>query len=320
MACGPSSFSCLTSLLPEILPHSLIESRLEKLHLHCLLFSDTSPWPIARARRHGPANLPKNHVTATGAMQWSVVLTTLSYVTSTVAQGSYGGAQTSCSSSASNAWQFVNCYQGDGYHTHADFTWQLSTSSSNAQSYPNYGSSSSLTVEVCQTACRGHGFKYSALWSGTECYCSASLPNPQPPTSGNTTSGPGTTFNLVAAPNNCNAVCPANSTETCGGQNGAQVYLDASFGTGSSAGAYSNYKYLGCFNNGNAGPMYVTIATSNTINCVTYCGKLGYAFASRSGIDSQSGGTNCGCGSEIQAGLEIAESSCSNNCDGTTGT
>ncbi|KAL9098689.1 MAG: hypothetical protein Q9163_005692 [Psora crenata] len=236
-----------------------------------------------------------------------------------IAQGSYGGAQTSCSSS--QVWVYQGCYSTANAGRHANFNWQLSSDPNSEKYYPGFTGAGSLTVELCQTACRGHGFKWSALFYGTECYCSEIFPNPNPPA--NTNSGIGTEPGPVPPPksadSNCNAQCQGNPAETCGGGDYAQVYFDSSFTNSTSVQGYQSFKYLGCYSNVSPGPTFAQISTTSSISCANYCGQLGYSIMSRSGVDSNTGATSCGCGTEIQRGLQISESFCNSNCDGTVG-
>ncbi len=152
--------------------------------------------------------------------------------------------------------------------------------------------------------------------------CAADFPSPNPPSSGSTSGGVGTpSGNNPGTPttaSQCNSACAGNSAEICGGGSAASLYFDPSFTNDTaSAGAVSNYNYLGCFNNVNPGPMYISIQTTSTAACVQYCAALGYPYSARSGLDSQTTSTTCGCGSEVQSGLQIAESSCANYCNGS---
>ena len=245
-------------------------------------------------------------------------LAALFYVNQATAQGSLGGDQSSCNSSP--GWVHKGCFDDTGNGRHANFKWQLSSTVTSERYYPGY--SGVITVDICLTACRGHGFRYAALYSGTQCYCASTFPNPDPPTTGLTTGGPGalagTRPGVAGANSVCSSPCAGNGSQTCGSASAAAVYQDLSFTNATEATAPANYGYLGCYNNINPGPMYTSIKTVSTLSCQTYCAALGYAFSSRSGIDSSTG-TTCGCGSEIQSGLQIAESSCSNYCNGTGG-
>lgn len=257
-------------------------------------------------------------------MGWSTTaLTALTFAADALAQGSYGGLQPSCNSN--NAFLNLGCYSSANTNAlHAAFNWQLSSSTNSEKYYPGF-TGSNLTPELCQTACRGHGFKYAATFDGGECYCSSTFPAPANPPPASTSNGPNAPFAnppSSSSPSLCMTNCSgstSNNTEYCGGVDAATVYYDPSFTNSSSAATSSNYKYLGCFNNNSPGPTYISIETTSTQACVSYCGQLGYAVASRSGIDSYTASTTCGCGSEVQASLETDESDCTNNCDGTTG-
>lgn len=256
------------------------------------------------------------------------------------AQGSLGGSQASCTTA--QAWKYYACYTGMLYHrnscyrctcaltlttdvqngAHASFTWLLSSSATSPNYYPGY--TGSLTPAVCTTGCRGHGFPYAALYNGTQCYCGTRIPSRQPGTSAQSGYGStsGTRPGGVATLSNCqveNVTCSGDSTQYCGGNAAAAVYLDPSFTTGTTATGSSNYAYVGCFTDTSPGALYATISTDNTTSCENYCGSLGYPLAGRSGFDSDSGLATCGCGTELQTGNQAAESQCNYRCSGGTG-
>ena len=243
----------------------------------------------------------------------ATLVASLAALTTVLAQGTYGGDQSSCS--AAQSWVYKGCYPAQQNGNHAGFLWLLSSSTTNEKYYPGYTGSANLTVEQCQMACRGHNFQYAALWYGTECWCAPQFPTPQG--SSNTSSGTG--IILGTAPgttgSGCTSTCRGNTTEFCGGGSASNIYQDPSYSV--SAGSWQDYKYLGCFSNVNPGPTFVRVATTSSVSCASYCGALGYAYMTRSYYDSATGQTTCGCGSEIQAGLQIAESSCFYNCNGT---
>ena len=252
----------------------------------------------------------------------SLLLLPLGFVSPVAAQGSVGGSQASCAGSQNN-WQQMGCYSTGNTGRHANFNWMLQQNQNDPKYYPGFTGSGNMSKEICQLSCRGHGFKYMGLFYGIECYCSAIFPALDPPNGNNAASGPGnpegSNPTLAVAQSNCQSTCSGNSSEYCGGGDAAEIYMDPSFPTDPSAGAVSNYKYLGCYNNISPGPMYITIGTPDTPTCVKYCGQLGYPYAQRSGNNANTG-TTCGCGTEIQSGYQIDESYCSANCDGTTGT
>ena len=247
-------------------------------------------------------------------------VTALFFAATTFAQGSAGGEQSSCS--ASQAWVSKGCFDTTNNGLHAGFDWQLSSSTSDANYYPGFTGSSSMTTETCLQACRGHGFKWAATFSGSDCYCAPQFPLATNPSS--TNSGPGTPLGsspgTPASSTACTSSCMGNSSEYCGGGDAANIYFDPSFSNDTAKASDPNqYSYVGCFSDVSPGPLYMTIETTSTADCTQYCGKVGYSFAGRSGIDSQSGTATCGCGSEIQAGYQIDESNCSNYCNGTAG-
>ena len=285
--------------------HTSVFSLFRVIKIQKSVFSFSWSWFIPSA---GLANM-KLHL--------SFAVGLLSFALSVRAQGSAGGAQTSCSSQ--QIWVYQGCYSTANAGRHANFNWMLSTDPNNEKYYPGYTGPAMLTVEVCQTACRGHGFKWSALFYGTECYCSEIFPSPNPPADTNSGLGtePGPVPPPVSPDSNCNSACQGNSAEFCGGGDSASVYFDSSFTNSTTAGSYQNFKYLGCYNNANPGPTFVAIKTTSSMSCANYCGSLGYSIMARSGIDSNTGSTTCGCGSEIQAALQIAESGCAFGCDGT---
>ena len=233
------------------------------------------------------------------------------------AQGSLGGDQSSCNGQP--GWVHKGCFDDAGNGRHANFKFQISTSATSERYYPGY---TLITVDSCLAACRGHGFRYAALYAGTNCYCASTFPNPDPPTTGSSTGGSGALIGTqpgVAVANSvCNTACAGNALQTCGSGSAANVFQDLSFSNATQIAAVSNYGYLGCYNYVSPGPMYTSIKTISTLSCQTYCAALGYAFSSRSGIDSNTG-TTCGCGTEVQSGLQTDESRCINYCNGTGG-
>ena len=99
-------------------------------------------------------------------MQWlSATLAVLGLTSAVLGQGSVGGDQSVCS--ASQAFTYAGCYGDDQNGPHAGFDWQFSTSATDVKTYPGWNGS--MTAVYCQTVCRGHGFKYAALY-GNECY------------------------------------------------------------------------------------------------------------------------------------------------------
>ena len=242
----------------------------------------------------------------------------LSLGSSALAQGSVGGVQSSCANAG--PWIYRGCF-GDGFgrsELHAAFNWQLSSMMTSTNYYPGYAGA--ITVTFCQQACRGHGFRFAALYTGSVCYCATRFPNPFPPSSGSTTSGPG----ALPANTNANAAvddgfcklskCLGNIAQSCGGPTYAAVYEDPSFSSDTSLQSATYYSYLGCYQVVSPGNMFAVIKTPSTISCETYCGQLGYPFIARTGINTDTG-TTCGCGTEIQAGYQLEDSQCQYPCN-----
>lgn len=240
----------------------------------------------------------------------------LTLAATTLAQGNIGGDQSSCS--PSQDWVYKGCYNDAQNGRHAGFTWQLSNLVENERYFPGF--TGFMTVDICLRACRGHGFRYAALYVGKECYCAATFPNPGPPASGTTATGKGALQGTgTGSPGGvCSAACNGNILQMCGGPSAATLYEDPSFTNLTLVQAASNYGYVGCFSYLNPGPTYAVIRTVSTLSCCQYCGSLGYPFASRSGPDSNTGATTCGCGTEIQSGLQVTDSRCATACDGVS--
>lgn len=240
----------------------------------------------------------------------------LSLAATVLAQGSIGGDQSSCSPSQN--WLYRGCYDDGENGRHAGLTWQLSNLIGNEKYYPGF--TGPMTVDICLRACRGHGFRYAALYVGKECFCAATFPNPGPPASGTTITGKGALQGTKPGrPGGiCSTACDGNIMQTCGGHSAASLYEDPSFTNSTSVQAASNYGYVRCFSYLNPGPTYALIRTESTPSCLEYCGSLNYPFASRSGPDSNTGATTCGCGTEIQSGLQVADNRCATACDGVS--
>ena len=256
-------------------------------------------------------------------MYWKGIVALLGWSATVVGQGNLGGDQTA-SCPASQAHQLVGCFDNSQNGGNAGFPFRLVPTAGDVKSYPGFTSQSQITNELCNTACRGHGFEYAGTTFGEACYCSSRLPYPQTPSSGSTAGGLGTYQGSnpggTVPSSQCNTPCPGNSAETCGGYGTLQVYRDPSFQPDSSLptrGAAQNYQYFGCYSNYGPGPQFLDIKTPNTTSCQTYCGLLGYAYAIRGDSDLGTG-NNCGCGPELVGGLQLPESSCNRFCNGTT--
>ena len=248
----------------------------------------------------------------------------LCFVASAYAQGSVGGDQSNCDQSES--FQYVGCYSTSDNGPNAGFTWQLSSNYESLHYYPGYNGS--LTPSICQTGCRGHGFKYAGLSSQTNCFCSSDFPNPSArettaqgvgPSSGN---NPGASSDTSV----CHVAgqgCSGDPNQFCGSGSGLDIYADPTVPDSSDARQASNFVYAGCFSNLSPGPFYAVLATTSTADCAAYCGLLGYSYMGRNGLDTDSqqignGIATCGCGPELQTGDQVADSLCNFYCNGST--
>ena len=252
-------------------------------------------------------------------MRWSSAAWALLCSASLVsAQGTLGGSQGACGSQ--DAWVYQGCYSDDDNGAHASFTWQLSSNLNSVYYYPPYNGS--ITPGFCQQACRGHGFRYAALYNQVSCYCGTDLPNPSAQEFTSDGQGdlignnPGATTSISA----CHVSeqgCAGDPSQFCGSSSGTDIYADPSFDDSASARLPQNFQYLGCYYNNPPGPLYAGISTSSTFDCASYCGNLGYAFMGRHGFDDQTDTINCGCGSEVQTGNQVPEANCRYYCNGT---
>ena len=240
-------------------------------------------------------------------MKLGVSLAALALATVASAQGSAGGDQSVCRSS--QAFQYQGCFGNTINGNHAGFKYQVNVITTDPKYYPNYNNTV-LTIEMCLTACRGHGFRYAALYSKSNCYCGTIAP-----TSQTTLSNPAdnTTINechvLPALTNGC----PGNRNEWCGSGTAADVYGDPSFPSVALTSQETSYNYLGCFQNQSPGDLYTdgssSITVANTAACWQRCADSGYPYA---GMTSA---TSCLCGTDFEVGLQAAsESACNTAC------
>ena len=84
-------------------------------------------------------------------------------------------------------WQVMGCY------TDATLTRTLNSSINLA----------GTTIETCQSACGGAGFKYSGVEFGAQCFCGNAIMN----------------GGSQVTDGSCNIACAGNSNEICGGSN-----------------------------------------------------------------------------------------------------
>ena len=230
---------------------------------------------------------------------------------SAIAQGTLGGSQASCSSA--DAFRYQGCFADAATGPHAGFTWELSSDPKSAYFSPFYVGG--VTVDKCLQGCRGHGFRYAALYNSVNCYCSPSFQKPS--------TAKRDSYGSLTTANTCDRQgqsCAGNSNQFCGSSVASEVYEDPSFAASPGPSNAGNFKPIGCYTNAAPGPFDVTIRTPDTTNCAGYCGQLGYPFSGRMGYDAKTGTATCGCGSEIQSGTRANDMNCNASCNRTSNT
>lgn len=257
-------------------------------------------------------------------MFWRLAIAAFGFASTALAQGSagppgqQGGSQSTCA-----ALENQGCYDDTNNGRHVGATWQFVNTTTDYHYYP--GLKGGMTRGLCATVCRGHGFRYAVLYGGTNCYCSPEFPVHSVSAGASANAPPtllsgansGANAGVASGEGSCSTACAGNVTESCGGSGYATVLRDPTF-TSNAATATDpgQYKYIGCFGHVAPGPMFLAVKTSSTMNCATFCGYLGYSFIARNAADSNTG-NNCGCGTEVQMGYQIAESSCTFYCNGS---
>ncbi|KAK7914855.1 hypothetical protein PG985_012558, partial [Apiospora marii] len=142
-----------------------------------------------------------------------------------------------------------------------------------SRGYPGYAASghvnSTITPAGCTKACRGHGFKYAALYE-RGCRCGTSIDG----------LSPSTTDESACANND---PCRGDGRENCGSTGGARIYVDPSFQDYSLVtDKVANYGVMGCFYQPNlpTGDTDISQTTVDTAaQCLTFCAASYYPFA-----------------------------------------
>lgn len=142
-----------------------------------------------------------------------------------------------------------------------------------SRGYPGYAASghvnSTVTPAGCTKACRGHGFKYAAMYD-RGCRCGTSIDGLNPTTDE-------TPCQTSTRP------CPGDGGENCGSSSGARIYVDPSFQDYASIGdKVAGYGVLGCFYKPNL-PTGLTSVSQTTVataaDCLNFCAASYYPFA-----------------------------------------
>ncbi|WVQ98284.1 hypothetical protein IAU59_005407 [Kwoniella sp. CBS 9459] len=143
-------------------------------------------------------------------------------------------------------------------------------------------SSSSMTIEQCTSLCMSYGFGAAGLEYGNECYC-------------------GVTDDLdnLAVSGQCYMPCAGDSTETCGGPNALNIYVndDIQPATTVLPTGWTTYGVVAEGTNGRALTYTLWSSDTNTIeSCAQGCAAAGYSIA---GTEYSS---ECYCGNSFSNG------------------
>lgn len=106
-------------------------------------------------------------------------------------QGNIGGTQNPpCTSNAQDTWVSRGCFRDFDVGPHLNMEYEiLPPSPLDKRSYPTFNRAT-MTSEMCQTACRGHGAKWAVTYQGNRCFCSAYWSSPNSTYNLDTYSGP----------------------------------------------------------------------------------------------------------------------------------
>ncbi|WVQ94260.1 hypothetical protein IAU59_001339 [Kwoniella sp. CBS 9459] len=158
---------------------------------------------------------------------------------------------------------------------------------------------SDMTVPKCLNFCQAKGLQYAALEYGGECYCGNALVN-------------GASLSLTSS--QCNMACNGDSSTTCGGPNGLQLYVNSALAPSNSNG----------FSQGNciqevAGRALtgasITGSDMTVDKCTSYCSAQGFTIA---GLEY---GGECYCGNSLVNGASttLLSGQCNMACTGGSG-
>ena len=113
-------------------------------------------------------------------MSWAVCLVLAAQV---YAQGSVGGVQyPPCNAAIGQTAQYYGCWDITPFPGASSFyNVSITGTKTSNQYYPGWVSpgnlyADSVTPANCTTACRGHGYKFSALFNGQVCQCGKANP------------------------------------------------------------------------------------------------------------------------------------------------
>ncbi|KAL5633213.1 hypothetical protein ACGC1H_003644 [Rhizoctonia solani] len=168
--------------------------------------------------------------------------------------------------------------------------------------------SSSMTVDMCVSACATRGYSLAGAEYANECYC------------GNSFSGTATGGGSVPPESECNMHCAGDSSQTCGAGNRLSVYANSLITPGTAAlppGWSSTSKCITEASTGRALVGNSFTSQSLTLDqCVDICDQTGFQYA---GAEY---GAECYCSNVVSTanggGVEVAASECNMNCAGNS--
>ncbi|TLD23076.1 hypothetical protein PspLS_07277 [Pyricularia sp. CBS 133598] len=162
-----------------------------------------------------------------------------------------------------------------------------------------------MTVEKCQAACKGNGYRFAGLEYYGECRCGSSIGGTK------------------VAESDCTLACTGNKSQVCGGNNRLSIYEDPTFPAAASV-TVDDYKNIGChFGSLNPGGRALVYRvqdvtgqpwnreTGSNTKCIAGCMSRGFPYAG-----TEYGG-ECWCGVVITNGIVAAPpSECNKPCLG----
>ncbi|ORY63434.1 WSC domain-containing protein [Pseudomassariella vexata] len=164
-----------------------------------------------------------------------------------------------------------------------------------------FDKSPDMTVEKCVATCKGNGFRYAGLaWRDT-CYCGQTVDKPE-----------------VNAATECNLECAGNSSQTCGGDTGLNIYTDTTFLPVDEQ-TIAEYRPLGCYTDNNPEAKKALFFRQTQLDnepltteiCLEACRSKGFPFA---GTEFSS---ECYCGVAIGNGtVHTDDGNCQRTCTG----
>lgn len=197
---------------------------------------------------------------------------TTSKASTTVPSATTLKTSTSSAAAPSNsAWSYLGCANDSS----------LTTSISHALSQANFGNTTSMTVESCQSYCHTQAYPLSGLAAGNQCYC-----------------GTGLGFNYTLGQTGCTTKCSGSKVETCGGTGRLSVYNYTSPLAPQVVQTEGSYNLTSCYSDSTTNRTLTSYqATDNTgmsiESCIAGCQTKQLHYA---GVEN---GVDCYCGKAL---------------------